>query len=87
MRGSPSTGASSNGLRKLRGEYEAYRQTKRWKKLRRAVELRAHGRCEICQRAQGDEVAHLGYARMFTERLCDLLWVCLPCHRALDQDE
>ena len=66
-------------------EYRAYRQSPRWQKLRRAVMLRAGGKCEICLRAEGVDAAHLTYERIFNERLSDLLWVCRACHRELDE--
>jgi len=66
-------------------EYRAYLQSPRWQKLRRAVMLRANGKCEICLRADGTDCAHLTYDRIFNERLADLIWVCRPCHQDLDQ--
>ena len=66
-------------------EYDAYLQSDRWRKLRLAVKLRAKGRCEICQRAEGRECAHLTYERVFNEPMCDLVWLCRPCHRELDK--
>ncbi len=68
-------------------EYTAYRQSERWEKLRRAASLRANGKCEICLRKDGRELAHLTYERIFNERLTDVLWVCVPCHRSLDGRE
>ena len=66
-------------------EYTAYRESERWKKLRRAAMLRAKGKCEICFRRDGTELAHLTYERIFNERLTDVLWVCRGCHRNLDE--
>ena len=66
-------------------EYEEYRRSPRWEKLRRVVQLRAvGGRCEVCLRRQGTEVAHLSYDRIFRELPYDVLWVCARCHRAID---
>lgn len=65
-------------------EYEAYRKTDRWCKLRIAVKMRAKGKCEICRRNDGRELAHLTYEHFFRETMEDLLWLCVPCHRKLD---
>ena len=66
-------------------EYRAYLQSQRWRTLRRAVRLRAKGRCEICRRFSGKECAHLTYDNIFHETMEDLLWLCGRCHRELDQ--
>ena len=66
-------------------QYEQYRNSLRWKKLRRARMLRAKNRCEICFRADGRELAHLTYERIYRELLDDVLWVCRWCHAALDE--
>ena len=68
-------------------QYEEYRQSQRWRKLRRAAMLRAKGICEICRRWDGRELAHLTYDRIFNERLEDVLWLCKKCHRELDADD
>jgi hypothetical protein len=68
-------------------EYERYLQSPRWPTLARAVRMRAKGKCEICLRADGVEVAHLTYERIFNERITDLLWVCRKCHRELDESQ
>jgi len=73
-------GASKGG----NSEYEAYRKTGRWRKLRIAVQMRAKGKCEICHRYDGRELAHLTYERFFRESMEDMLWLCVPCHRKLD---
>lgn len=65
-------------------EYRAYLFSSRWRKLRRAVKLRAKGKCEICRRWDGTDCAHLTYDRIFHEHLEDLLWVCPKCHEDLD---
>src|SRR2546430_16166607 len=65
-------------------EYLRYLQSQRWRTLARAVRMRAKGKCEICQRANGEECAHLTYDRIFNELMTDLLWVCKKCHRELD---
>lgn len=67
-----------------RDEYREYLESDRWKKMRKAAELRAKGKCEICQRRDGRTLAHLGYERIFAERLVDVLWTCWPCHKELD---
>jgi len=72
--------ASSSG----NPEYDAYRKTDRWRKLRIAVQMRAKGKCEICHRRDGEELAHLTYERFFREPMEDMLWLCVPCHRKLD---
>jgi hypothetical protein len=65
-------------------EYSAYRRTPRWRNLRNAVRLREKGVCQICRRRKGRDCAHLTYERIFSEPLCDLLWVCRHCHVLLD---
>ena len=65
-------------------KYEQYRQTKRWKMLRRAKMLYAKNQCEICGKADGRELAHLGYERLYREYLHDVLWLCSWCHADLD---
>jgi 5-methylcytosine-specific restriction endonuclease McrA len=65
-------------------EYEAYLQSERWQKLRRAVKLRARGKCEVCQRRNGTDLAHLTYERIFHEPMTDLLWLCWACHAEVD---
>jgi 5-methylcytosine-specific restriction endonuclease McrA len=67
-------------------EYTEYRQSERWAMLRRAVMLRARGRCQICRRRPGAELAHLTYDHIFQEQMEDLLWLCRPCHRELDEE-
>jgi hypothetical protein len=67
-------------------EYLRYLQSQRWRTLARAVRIRAKGKCEICQRADGTECAHLTYERIFNERITDLLWLCKKCHRELDRE-
>jgi hypothetical protein len=47
--------------------------------------MRAKNKCQICLRANGEEVAHLTYERVFNELITDLLWVCVRCHRELDK--
>ena len=66
-------------------EYDAYLCSKRWRKLARAVKLRAKGKCEICRRRDGHHCAHLTYDRIFHEHIEDLLWLCRRCHGDLDQ--
>jgi hypothetical protein len=72
------------GETKRQNEYERYLQSSRWRNLALAVRMRAKGKCEICLRADGEECAHLTYARVFHELITDLLWVCKKCHRDLD---
>ena len=84
-----STGQSLNGggdqkSTETNPEYARYLQSPRWRMLARAVPMRAKGKCEICWRRDGIEVAHLTYERIFNERISDLLYVCIPCHRELD---
>jgi uncharacterized protein YlaI len=67
-------------------EYDEYLKSERWKTLRRAVQLRAKNKCEICRRANGCDCAHLTYERIFNEPMSDLLWTCRACHRELDEE-
>ena len=87
-----STGLSVNGGSEQKStetnpEYARYLQSPRWRTLARAVRMRAKGKCEICLRRDGEEVAHLTYARIFHELLTDLLCVCRPCHCELDDTQ
>ena len=75
-----------NERREANPEYQEYLQSARWRKLRRAVMLRAKGRCEICRRWEGTECAHLTYERLFNEPISDLIWLCRQCHKKLDED-
>lgn len=77
-------GSRPSSLPKLRAEYAYYRESVRWQMIRRAVRLRAKGKCEICYRLDGAECAHLTYERIGNERLTDLLWICRECHASLD---
>jgi uncharacterized protein YlaI len=70
-----------------KNEYARYLESPRWRTLARAVRMRAKGKCEICRRADGEEVAHLTYERIFHEPIDDLLWVCKKCHRRLDHSQ
>jgi len=72
------------GETKRQNEYKRYLQSSRWRNLALAVRMRAKGKCEICLRADGEECAHLTYARVFHELITDLFWVCKKCHRDLD---
>jgi hypothetical protein len=78
------SGAKDRASKRENPEYEAYRRTDRWCKLRIAVQMRAKGKCEICHRYDGRELAHLTYERFFREPMEDMLWLCVPCHRKLD---
>jgi hypothetical protein len=68
-------------------EYTNYLQSPRWRKRRRAVMLRAKGKCEICRRRDGVHCAHITYDHIFNEPLSDLLWLCKPCHIDFDREE
>jgi len=78
---------ASHGTPQVNSEYHAYLESPRWKKLAKAVRMRAKGQCEICLRAQGTDCAHLTYERIFHEPMSDLLWLCWKCHRRLDSEE
>jgi hypothetical protein len=82
--GLPVNGGSEQKSTETNPEYVRYLQSPRWRMLARAVRMRAKGKCEICWRRDGVEVAHLTYERIFNERISDLLYVCVPCHRELD---
>ncbi len=77
-------GVSEDWLQRRDDEYARYLESDRWHKLRKAKKLSAKGKCEICERRYGTQLAHLGYDRIFAERLVDVLWVCGPCHKELD---
>ena len=58
----------------------AYMASREWALLKEAVKKRSGGTCEHCHRVPGTQTHHRTYARLYAERLEDLLHVCEPCH-------
>jgi hypothetical protein len=63
--------------------YHAYLQSAGWRWLVRQVKQRCEGICERCHVNDMADTHHLTYARVFHERLDDLLGVCRSCHEYL----
>lgn len=63
-----------------REKYQAYLCSEEWGKLRLAVRLRSHGKCERCGLGAVEHTHHLTYVRRFKEELKDLVGLCEPCH-------
>lgn len=63
-----------------REKYQAYLCSEEWGKLRLAVRLLSHGKCERCGLGAVEHTHHLTYIRRFKEELRDLVGLCEPCH-------
>jgi 5-methylcytosine-specific restriction endonuclease McrA len=61
--------------------YHRYLMSKRWAAKRQKVMARCRWICERCHHAGATEVHHKTYARVYRERLTDLLGLCRPCHQ------
>jgi hypothetical protein len=61
-------------------KYQAYLCSREWGLKREAVHKRAEGKCERCQWRDGKAVHHQTYARIYNERLTDLILLCDVCH-------
>lgn len=71
--------------------YYFYIRTPQWRKLCQQVKKRARNRCERCgpnviQIGGPYQVHHLTYDRFMNERLSDLQYLCMPCHRLADRE-
>jgi 5-methylcytosine-specific restriction endonuclease McrA len=65
-------------------EYEAYRKTEKWQRLRGKVLARDKFICQGCGSAnRAIDVHHLTYDRFKDEMLFDLIAVCRDCHTRL----
>jgi hypothetical protein len=66
-------------------EYQRYLASRAWGLLKTQVRSRSGGWCEQCRERglwnRGTSVHHLSYARVFKERLDDLVHLCEQCHR------
>src|SRR6516164_2242325 len=63
-----------------REKYQAYLASREWGLLREAVKERSGGICERCHKNESTAVHHLTYARIYCERLEDLIDLCDECH-------
>jgi uracil-DNA glycosylase family 4 len=61
-------------------KYGLYMASREWALIKEAVRARSGGICERCRLVPGENVHHQTYARIYRERLEDLLHVCRPCH-------
>jgi hypothetical protein len=66
-------------------EYQRYLASRAWGLLKTQVRSRSGGWCEQCRQRglwnRGTSVHHLTYARLYHERLDDLIHLCEQCHR------
>ena len=67
--------------REIFKSYSEYLQSRTWRKKRRLVLLRANNMCEICHIKPAIQVHHKNYARIFHEKLTDLIALCGICHQ------
>src|SRR5262245_4611509 len=67
-------------VRAGREKYQAYLASREWGLLREAVKERSGGICERCNKNGGTAVHHVTYARLYCERLEDLIHLCDECH-------
>lgn len=63
-----------------RERYDAYMVSAEWRERRHAVLKRDNQECRQCGERHGLTVHHLTYARVFRERLEDLITLCRNCH-------
>jgi 5-methylcytosine-specific restriction endonuclease McrA len=61
-------------------EYRIYLQSPEWRTLAREARRCADHRCQLCNSAFALNVHHRTYARLFCERLSDLVVLCATCH-------
>ena len=61
-------------------KYQAYLCSREWGLKRQQVIGRYKGRCGRCRRSDGYAVHHKTYARIYRERLTDLILLCEGCH-------
>ena len=62
-------------------QYDEYLATDEWHQKRERVLRRDKYLCQGCLERQAAHVHHLTYERLFNELLCDLVSLCVPCHR------
>lgn len=67
--------------------YDAYLQTEKWQRKRRAVLERDSYQCQACLSTKATQVHHLNYKHVGDEPLFDLISVCERCHTKLHQQE
>ena len=68
------------GRSHLNSEYFAYLQSPGWKQIRAQRLSLSGGRCEVCKTTKRLDVHHLTYARIFKEKLGDLIVLCRDHH-------
>ena len=61
-------------------KYEAYRQSEKWKNIRKKVLLRSSGICEGCLDKKATQVHHLSYKHIENEFMFELVAICDDCH-------
>ncbi len=66
-------------------KYEQYLQTYQWKALRVKKANSVKYRCELCgkEKVGRYEIHHKTYARFMHERLSDLMFLCVDCHKVM----
>jgi hypothetical protein len=60
--------------------YQLYLCSREWDLKRESVIARSGGLCERCRHNEGTAVHHKTYARIYNERLTDLIHLCNDCH-------
>ena len=73
-----------NEVKAAHGSKFAYRtvylQSDHWKELRSQILNRDNHQCILCQKETDLQVHHRTYARLFQEKLSDLVTLCRACH-------
>lgn len=61
-------------------KYLNYIDSNEWKGIRYALFAKRGRRCELCWSGKQLQIHHLTYARLFHEKLTDLMILCDKCH-------
>lgn len=65
--------------------YKTYIQSAKWRQRRKPIFERANGYCERCFQAPPREVHHRSYLHLGDELDSELMAVCRPCHKILEE--
>lgn len=65
--------------------YAIYIRSKEWRERRKPIFERANGYCERCSQAPPREVHHRSYLHLGNELDSELMAVCQPCHKILEE--
>lgn len=75
---------------KIRGiDYDTYLKSEAWHEKRMMVARLANFTCQRCHREvyRGFHIHHLSYRHFGDEPLCDLLFLCEDCHKAIHEEK